>query len=94
MPLSIQSSRSGRGGGFALSLCVALIYYFLLATAKTIGEEGIMPAALAMWIPNAVFLLGGLFQFHQAAQEKPAVVLEWIFDRAQQLRDLLRRGHS
>jgi len=94
VPLSIQSSRSGRGGGFALSLCVALIYYFLLATAKTIGEEGFLPAAVSMWIPNLVFLLGGLFQFHQAAQEKPSILLEWIFERARQIRRLFRRGYS
>lgn len=94
VPLSIQSSRSGRGGGFAISLCVALVYYFLLATAKTMGEEGFLPAAISMWIPNVVFLLGGLFQFHQAAQEKPSIILEWVFARARQIRRLFHRGHS
>lgn len=92
VPLSIRSTRSGRGGGFAVSLCVVMIYFFLFAAAETIGEAGMLPAWAAMWIPNLVFLVCGLYLFRQAAREKPLPLVEWLFDRVQSLKQLLSRG--
>ncbi len=80
VPLGIHSNRSGRGGGFALALITALTYYFVMTTAKTFGEEGVLPAALAPWLPNILFLGLGAFLFHLTAQEKsfdPLSLLPW-----------------
>ncbi len=57
-PLGVQSRRSGKAGGFALSLGAIFIYYILITVGEGLGEEGKLPPGLAMWLPNA--LLGAL----------------------------------
>ncbi len=58
LPLGQALRRGGRGGSFALSLAVLLGYYLLLSSGETWAQEGRIPPALAMWLPNA--LLAGL----------------------------------
>lgn len=71
IPLGLQSQRSGKGAGFALALAIFLVYYILLSLAGTIADEGWVPAALILWLPNLCFFGGGLYFLHRAAQEKP-----------------------
>ena len=75
VPLGLQSQRSGKGAGFALALVVFLIYYVLLSLADTLADEGILPAALILWLPNICFFLGGLWFLHRTAIEKPLQLL-------------------
>jgi len=57
-PLGVQNRRSGRHGGFALSLAVLLMYYLLSTFSDGMGESGVLPPAVAVWGPNAI--LAGL----------------------------------
>ncbi len=60
-PLGMVSKRSGKGGGFGVSLIVIGLYYGMLIGSETIGRTGVVPASLAMWIPNIVlFIIGTL----------------------------------
>ncbi len=76
IPLGLQSQRSGKGAGFALGLMVFMIYYLILKFALNIAVEGFLPAALTMWLPNLIFLLGGIWFIHRTATEKPLQVLD------------------
>ena len=60
-PLGMVSKRSGKGGGFGLSLIIIAIYYGLLIGAETIGRTGMVPPGFAMWIPNVVLFIMGMF---------------------------------
>lgn len=71
VPLGLQSNRSGKGSGFALALAIALVYYLLLSISSTIASKGTVPAALALWLPNCCFLLGGGYFLHRTAIERP-----------------------
>ncbi len=86
MPLGIQSSRSGRGGGFALALGISLIYFVLITGAKTLGEGGILSPPLAMWAPNLLFLGCGIALFQMTARERRLAALDRIQDLAERLR--------
>ncbi len=55
-PLGIQSRRSGKSGGFAMSLFLLLIYYIFIVAGESLGDNGRLPAILAVWTPN--ILLG------------------------------------
>lgn len=55
-PLGIQSRRSGKSGGFATSLFLLLIYYIFIVAGESLGDNGRLPAILAVWTPN--ILLG------------------------------------
>ncbi|MFO7576115.1 MAG: LPS export ABC transporter permease LptF [Pelovirga sp.] len=71
IPLALQTQRSGKGAGFALALGVFLVYYVLLSFAGTLADKGIVPAALILWLPNLLFVLGGGTLLHRAAIERP-----------------------
>ncbi len=71
IPLGLQSSRSGKGAGFALALGIALCYYVLLSLSSTVASKGTLPAAISLYLPNLLFIAGGLFFIHRTAIEKP-----------------------
>ncbi len=73
VPFGIQPHRSGRGGAFALGLFTFLCYYLLSSFAETLAVEGQMPATV-LWLPNLLFLAGGLFLFHRSATERPVTL--------------------
>ncbi len=75
VPLGIQPHRSGRGGNFALALGVFLSYYLALSFAETLVADAGWPAA-ALWLPNGLFLVTGLYVLHRAAIERPVRVLD------------------
>jgi lipopolysaccharide export system permease protein len=82
MPLGIQGSRSVRSRGFSVSLVLIFVYYILLSLAENLGERGVLPPALALWLPNGAFALAGASLFSAAARERtpaPLVTVEaWL----------------
>lgn len=55
-PLGVQDRRSGKHGGFALSLAVLLLYYLLSTFSEGMGESGVIPPVLSAWGPNGLLL--------------------------------------
>jgi lipopolysaccharide export LptBFGC system permease protein LptF len=61
IPLAIQSHRSEKTIGMALSLALLFIFYIFVAYADAVaGEPGKLPF-LIIWIPNLFFSMGGCF---------------------------------
>lgn len=56
-PLGVRNRRSGRHGGFALSLGVLILYYMLVTFAEGMAESGQIHASLAVWGPNVLLAL-------------------------------------
>jgi lipopolysaccharide export system permease protein len=54
VPLGIRPSRAVRSRGFLLSLAFIFLYYLLLTLGESLGERGILPAGVALWIPNVL----------------------------------------
>jgi len=71
MPLGIQNRRSGKAAGFSLSIGILLAYYIALSAFKALGEKSLLPAALACWSPNLLFLALALYLFYKTAAEEP-----------------------
>jgi lipopolysaccharide export system permease protein len=79
VPLGIQSTRSGRGGGFAIGLVIFLVYYILYTTNKTLTLKlGISPYILIL--PPLIFLFAGGYIYTLAAQEKQFGLLDRIIN--------------
>ena len=77
VPLGIQTTRSGRGGGFALGLLVFLVYYLLYSLTKTLAiDAGAHPAVVVM--PTLVFLFGGGYMLNLAINERRLKTLDHI----------------
>jgi len=56
------------------------MYYVLLTAARTLSESLLMPAVLAMWLPNLLFLLLTIYFVQLVAKEKHSVFLERFND--------------
>ncbi len=59
-PLSSQKHRGGAATGFGISLAIVFIYFGIVKTAQSMGQNGMLPPLLAAWIANIVFLLAGI----------------------------------
>ena len=69
IPLAETSRRAGRGGGFALSLAIIVVYYVLLSNGETWSQDGRLPPAVAMWLPNALLFVLGFLAMRRAGVE-------------------------
>ncbi len=69
VPLGLQSRRSGRATGYPLAILIFLVYYVLLSLGENLGSRGIVPPALAVWLPNITLGTAGLVLLRAAADE-------------------------
>ena len=79
-PLGFLSGARHRSIGISLGLATFILYYVFLTAAKTISESMIMPAAIAMWLPNLIFLLLTIFFIQKVAKETHMLFLEKFYD--------------
>lgn len=82
VPLGMQNRRSGKGGGFTVSILILLVYYVLLSFLRTLAERGGFPPFLALWLPNLLFLILGLYLFRMATLERSLRALLPLFGRS------------
>ena len=59
IPLGVGSRRAGKSSAYVLTVALALLYFTGLINAINLGRQGILPAGLAVWIPNLVFAVLG-----------------------------------
>lgn len=70
LPLGILVRRSGKMIGLGIGLAMIIVYYILLEVGKNIGQQGIMPPFLALWIPNFIIGIVGIFLIIRTVFEK------------------------
>jgi LPS export ABC transporter permease LptG/LPS export ABC transporter permease LptF len=61
IPLGVSSRRSGKSGAFVITVSLAFLYWMSLISLMGMAKQGRIPAEIAVWTPNAVFGLIGLF---------------------------------
>ena len=79
-PLGFLSGARHRSIGISLGLATFILYYVFLTAAKTMSESLVMPAAIAIWLPNLIFLLLTIFIIQRVAKETHTVFLEKLYD--------------
>jgi lipopolysaccharide export system permease protein len=75
LPVSVQSPWSLRSHGFVVTLGIIFAYYILLTAGETLGEKGVLPAALALWLPNIMLGSIGAYCFWCTVEEKRSAFL-------------------
>jgi lipopolysaccharide export system permease protein len=70
VPLGMQNRRSAKSSGFSISIGVLLLYYILFSLMSTLAEKGTIPTALALWIPNLIFLTLGWLLLRMVSLER------------------------
>ena len=59
VPIAILVRRGEVVVSFAISVAAACVYYILFVGAKSIAIRGLVPASIALWIPNLILLIVG-----------------------------------
>ena len=70
MALGINDPRHGKGRGYLYGLGVMVLYYILVRFGDGFGERRVIAPVIAAWLPNAVFLLFGVWLFAAQAREE------------------------
>ena len=73
LPLGLQARPGKKAIGIQVGLAIFILYYILFTFGKTLAEDNVLPIALAMWVPNILFLLLAIFWIVQVSNEKPLV---------------------
>jgi lipopolysaccharide export system permease protein len=71
VPLGIRAHRGGRWAAFVVLLPVVLFYYIFLTVGETLGDARRIPAWFAMWMPNLVVGVLGLYLMWANVKERP-----------------------
>lgn len=90
VPLGSEPSHAVKSRGFALSLAVIFCYYILLSAGQGLAEQGLVPAALGLWLPNVVLGAAGLTLLRRAGRERP-LFGTWASDLGRAVRARLPR---
>ena len=81
VPLGIQPKRSKRSVGLILCLLVVFVYYGLTILFDVLGENGDLPPLWAVWFPNIIITLAGLYLFKISYKEQVPRPLEFLEDQ-------------
>ena len=65
IPLGVTAQRRETSIGFALSLGVAVSFFFFIFLGETFGEEESLLPHVLMWAPSVLFIGLGAFLFHR-----------------------------
>ena len=60
VPLGVSTRKSGRSAAFVLTVFVAFLYYMGFISLIGMAKEGRLPAAVAVWTPNALLAMGAV----------------------------------
>jgi len=63
--VSARKSRGGTGLQIAIGFILAFIYIVLVVVSRGFAEKGGLPTYLAVWIPNILFSVLGLFMYYR-----------------------------
>jgi LPS export ABC transporter permease LptG len=80
IPLGLSSKKSGKSGGFVLTIVLVFAYYFVSLIGVSLAKQGRLSPALGAWLANLVFFAAALFLLWQA-ERRPfalaAIKLPW-----------------
>ena len=75
IPLGISSRKGGKSSAFVVTVGLAFVYWMGLIAANGLAKQQKLSVGVAMWIPNAVFAVVGVFLL--ARMERPGD-RDWI----------------
>lgn len=68
VPLGLSSKRGGKGTGFAVTLLLVFLYYFLSEIGVALARQQKLPAFAGVWGANVLFTVAGLLLIQQMSR--------------------------
>ena len=79
-PLGFLSGPRHKTIGIPLGLAIFVLYYALFTGSKIISESMLLPAGIAIWLPNLLFLILTMLFIKSVAREGHTLYLEKFHD--------------
>jgi LPS export ABC transporter permease LptF/LPS export ABC transporter permease LptG len=80
IPLGLSSKKSGKSGGFVLTIALVFVYYAVSLIGVSLAKQGRVSPGFGAWLANLVFFAAALFLLWQA-ERRPlslsAIRLAW-----------------
>jgi LPS export ABC transporter permease LptG/LPS export ABC transporter permease LptF len=73
IPLGLSSKKSGKSGGFVLTIALVFIYYFISLIGVSLARQGKVGPMLGAWLANIVFFAAGAILLWQAERRPIAL---------------------
>jgi LPS export ABC transporter permease LptF/LPS export ABC transporter permease LptG len=90
IPLGLSSKKSGKSGGFVITIVLVFLYYFVSLIGVSLAKQGRVGPMFGAWLANLVFFAAALFLLWQA-ERRPfalsalsAIRLAWKREKPQQ----------
>jgi LPS export ABC transporter permease LptF/LPS export ABC transporter permease LptG len=95
IPLGLSSKKSGKSGGFVITIVLVFVYYFVSLVGVSLARQGKVPPALGAWLANIVFFAAALFLLWQA-ERRPIDLsgIKWPWKRPELSPNSPARGFS
>ncbi|MGA8503116.1 MAG: LPS export ABC transporter permease LptF [Candidatus Sulfotelmatobacter sp.] len=80
IPLGLSSKKSGKSGGFVLTIVLVFVYYFISLIGVSLAKQGRVGPVFGAWLANIVFFAAALFLLWQAERRPlslPVIRLPW-----------------
>ncbi len=68
VPLGLSSKRGGKGTGFAVTLLLVFVYYFLSEIGVALARQQKLPAFAGVWGANVLFTVAGVLLIQQMSR--------------------------
>jgi LPS export ABC transporter permease LptG/LPS export ABC transporter permease LptF len=73
IPLGLSSKKSGKSGGFVLTIALVFIYYFISLVGISLARQGKVGPMFGAWMANIVFFAAGALLLWQAERRPIAL---------------------
>lgn len=61
VPLGVSTGKGGKSGAFVITVVLAFLYYMSQLTLGGLARQGTLPPGFALWIPNGLLLITGVW---------------------------------
>jgi LPS export ABC transporter permease LptF/LPS export ABC transporter permease LptG len=85
IPLGLSSKKSGKSGGFVITIVLVFVYYFISLVGVSLAKQGRVSPLFGAWLANLVFFAAALFLLWQAERRPLSLAmfrLAWKRDEA------------
>ena len=95
LPLGIQPPRAGRARAIVVSILISGLFYYLMILCKFAALHGSVAPAAAMWAPDTLMMLTGVYMLRQKNNERPVLLLsraeDWVWYAVDLIKARLKR---
>jgi LPS export ABC transporter permease LptF/LPS export ABC transporter permease LptG len=92
IPLGLSSKKSGKSGGFVLTIVLVFVYYFVSLIGVSLAKQGRVSPAFGAWLANLVFFAAALYLLWQAERRPFALSIRLAWKRNRNAPESLTRS--